>query len=84
MTSHPVLASRKYIEQIRNDGKREYAVTYLKFIRGAALEPSREQFGVSAMAAQAVRLDLNKIWNPSPSNFYDTNGKPLYKEGSIL
>jgi hypothetical protein len=59
---HPVLVTREYLAKIRNDGKREYAQAYVAFVRGAGLEPDRKTFGISFMAAQAVRIEMDQVW----------------------
>jgi hypothetical protein len=59
MTTHTVLAARKYLGAIRNPVKQAYGVQYFAFLRGAAEEPNDD--GLSAMAAQAVRMQLAQI-----------------------
>ena len=49
----------KYVAAIRNNGKRQYAKAWLAYLRGKTVAaPDREIFGVSAMGAQAVRMNL--------------------------
>jgi hypothetical protein len=53
------LAAR-YMERIRNDNKRFYAVKYWNFLVGFDHEP--EPIGLGTMGAQAVRMTLDGIW----------------------
>jgi len=57
---HPIYVARDYVASIRNKAKRAYAVAYLAYRRGAALEPDSGE--LSYMAAQAVRLRINEIF----------------------
>ena len=50
-----------YINRIRNDGKRAYAEWYWLFLTHRAEEQDYKQFGISYMAAQAVRMELAKM-----------------------
>lgn len=50
----------RYVRRIRNSDKRWYASTYLAYALGEQGEPSRPA-GLSYMAAQAVRMEINEI-----------------------
>jgi hypothetical protein len=52
-----VFAAQRYVRGIRNPVKREYAYQVLRYVAGIADKPNRP-FGLSVMAAQAVRLQL--------------------------
>jgi len=50
----------QYVARIRNAGKKRYAAAFLAHRRGpAGVEPDREDFGISYMAAQAVRMEID-------------------------
>lgn len=51
----------QYILRIKNPGKRRYAHDFLKHARGSGKEPAREIYGISYMAAQAVRMHINEL-----------------------
>lgn len=52
----------RYIRAIRNQHKRDYAQRYLAYLRGELRnEPQGSAAGISAMAAQAVRLQLGEL-----------------------
>lgn len=50
--------ARNYVNKIRNQGKRMYAAAFLGYLQGKRSEPNEKQYGISTMAAQAVRLEL--------------------------
>lgn len=60
-TQHQISACCKYIRAIRNDAKRAYATAYFNWIRGTELEPDSSTFKLSAMGAQAVRLQIDEM-----------------------
>lgn len=49
-------AAYRYIQKIRNEHKRFYAIKYWNFLVGFQSEP--EPVGIGTMAAQAVRMRL--------------------------
>jgi hypothetical protein len=55
-------AADKYMRRIRNSGKRDYARDYWAYLRGQRCEPEREPYGIGAMAAQAVQMQLADIY----------------------
>jgi hypothetical protein len=54
--------AQRYINRIRNTGKRDYARDYWSYIRGQRCAPESDTYGVGVMAAQAVRLNLAAIY----------------------
>jgi len=57
-------AAARYMDKIRNDAKRFYAVKYWNFLVGFDHEP--EPINLGTMAAQAVRMRLSEIWEMTP------------------
>ena len=57
------LATARYINRIRNKAKKRYAKEYLAWLmnRCNGKEPERIPYGLSYMAAQAVRMDLRDL-----------------------
>jgi hypothetical protein len=52
----------QYVNAIRNEVKRAYAENYLAYLRGHIQgEPDRTAYALSAMAAQAVRMQLHEL-----------------------
>jgi hypothetical protein len=68
-----------YIRQIRNPLKREYAIAYLTWLMNGQKGPEPEpDLNLSYMAAQAVRLELQRAKRPSlkeHSPIQERNGK---------
>lgn len=60
----------QYIRCIRSKDKRNYAMSYLAFLRGKTPEPSHGK--LSYMAAQAVRLRIAAFFEEE----YDTKNNP--------
>lgn len=59
-----IQAARAYLRRIKNVRKRDYARVYLDYLLTAcATEPARGE--LSAMAAQAVRIELARILGSS-------------------
>lgn len=57
-------AAESYIAAIRNRNKKLYARAYSRFLMCPAMgEPSSSNFQLSVMGAQAVRLQLQSIFN---------------------
>jgi hypothetical protein len=54
-------AARAYIKAIRNDAKRRYATDYLAYLQHGGGEPERDAYGLTYMAAQAVRANLAQL-----------------------
>jgi hypothetical protein len=62
-----LIATRKYVEHIRNKEKREYAETVSLWYRRGEHEkpyanPPECTNGLGTMAEQAVRYNLREIW----------------------
>jgi hypothetical protein len=57
----------KYIASIRSDTKKEYARTYLAYILNGRRGSCPERGVLSGMAAQAVRMRLDQIFQETPS-----------------
>jgi hypothetical protein len=47
-----------YVKAIRNPAKKSYAMAYLAWQRDQRPEPDWQDYGLSYMGAQAVRLQL--------------------------
>lgn len=54
-------AAKRYLSSIRSRKKRLYGFAYYRFILGKRSEPDYHEYGISAMAAQAVRNELNSL-----------------------
>ena len=54
-----------YIDRIKNEQKRKYAAAWFNYRRGFYGAPDFLDFGVSYMAAQGVRLQLDALLNVS-------------------
>lgn len=52
----------RYIQGIRNDRKKQYAIAYYRFKCGQRPAPHEKDFGLGYMGAQAVRMRINAIW----------------------
>src|SRR5215469_17033572 len=50
---NPAEAAQAYIDSIRNDGKRRYALQWWGFKTGVVSEPDFAAYGIGYMAAQA-------------------------------
>jgi hypothetical protein len=57
----------KYIGSIRSDTKKENARTYLAYILNGRRGSCPERGVLSGMAAQAVRMRLDQIFQETPS-----------------
>jgi hypothetical protein len=57
----------KYIAGIRSDTKKKYARTYLAYILNGRSGSCPDRGALSAMAAQAVRMRLDQIFQETPS-----------------
>jgi hypothetical protein len=53
--------ARLYVKKIRHTGKQLYARAYLAFALNGGAEPDAERFGISYMAAQAVRRNILEL-----------------------
>ncbi len=57
----------QYIRKIRNGNKRQYAHDYLDYFRGWRItEPDYHIYGISTMAAQAVRNMIHDLTAEKP------------------
>lgn len=63
-----VKGAEAYIRNIRNVGKKRFAEAWLKYCEGKSTEPEREEFGISVMGAQAVRLSLRDFGIDAPED----------------
>ena len=64
MTEHRFVRASEYIESLRHHAKRRYAHAYYQHLRCPEhLRPKNgpEYSGLSCMAAQAVRMNLDEI-----------------------
>lgn len=52
--------ARRYIKTLRSGTKRKYAERYLAHVMGHAMPPP-ERDGLSYMAAQSVRMEIDSI-----------------------
>ncbi len=59
MTANNPIA--KYIDRIKNDGKRKYAAAYYHYLRGLYAKPEPEEYGIQYMTAHFVREQLLNI-----------------------
>lgn len=50
--------AEKYVKRIRNNAKRAYAWAWLHYYKGEWPQPKDENFNLSYMAKQAVRMNL--------------------------
>ena len=64
----PLQQAYRYLNLMRNAGKRQYGFAYLAWLRNGAvgLEPERQTFKLSTMGAQAVRMGLHAILGHEP------------------
>jgi len=70
-----IMKAEKYVSKIRNEGKRKYAEAYMKYVIEGGKSPNGLSFGISTMAAQAVRMELGDILIP---DFDDTKERDAY------
>ena len=61
-----IKGAQGYIRRIKNSGKKKYAEAWLKHCQGKGEWPSNKDFGISFMAAQAVRMNLEDFGFDSP------------------
>jgi len=61
---HRFLRASRYIESIRNRAKRAYAHAYYQWLRDPQVSDPPDHPNLSAMGAQAVRMNLDKILAP--------------------
>lgn len=54
-----------YIRRIRNDNKRNYATRYYAWLREGEHGEPPERGGLSAMAAQSVRMEFRRLHLPN-------------------
>lgn len=58
----PQTKADEYVRRIRNKNKRAYAQDYLNFC--AKKIAMKEDYPLSYMAKQAVRMEINRLLNP--------------------
>jgi hypothetical protein len=61
LTQTPEQRAYIYIRRIRSERKRTYAAYYLNWCRHGKRSSEPERGELSAMAAQAVRLEIDRI-----------------------
>lgn len=54
--------ARRYISRIQNPEKQRYAWHWLMYLRKRAAVPNDAHYSCGSMAKQAVRLELNEIF----------------------
>ena len=52
--------ARKYVGRIKNQAKADYALDYLDYWQNGGRLPEHADYGISAMAAQAVRIRIQR------------------------
>jgi hypothetical protein len=70
-----IMKAKKYVSKIRNESKRKYAEAYMKYVIEGGKSPNGLSFGISTMAAQAVRMELGDLLIP---DFDDTKERDAY------